>query len=157
MTAKPDIEIESLKEEANATEREARMVLPGIQALFGFQMIAIFNQRFEELGLVERSLHVGSLVLVTLAIALAMAPAAYHRLAEKGQVSRRFIDLASSFLAWAMVSLAAGIVSELYLAVRLAIDNPWVSGGTALGMCAILVWLWFLFPMANRGRRKGPA
>jgi hypothetical protein len=25
---------------------EARMVLPGIQALFGFQLIAVFNERF---------------------------------------------------------------------------------------------------------------
>ena len=30
------------------------MVLPGIQALFGFQLIAVFNQRFESIKKVSR-------------------------------------------------------------------------------------------------------
>lgn len=28
---------------------EARMILPGVQTLFGFQLIVVFNQRFEDL------------------------------------------------------------------------------------------------------------
>src|SRR6266481_2681346 len=37
---------------------ECRMVLPGIQALFGFQLIAVFNARFEEkLSFSELRLH----------------------------------------------------------------------------------------------------
>ena len=40
------IEHESLGEEAKHVLEEARMVLPGIQALFGFQLVAVFNQRF---------------------------------------------------------------------------------------------------------------
>ena len=27
---------------------ECRMILPGLQALFGFQLIAVFNQRFAQ-------------------------------------------------------------------------------------------------------------
>jgi hypothetical protein len=45
---------------------EARMVLPGIQAFFGFQPSA--------------------LLLVALSSAPVMAPAAYHRLAERSAV-----------------------------------------------------------------------
>src|SRR6266446_3544638 len=41
---------ESLVEETRAILAEARMVLPGIQALFGFQLIAVFNTRFDELA-----------------------------------------------------------------------------------------------------------
>ena len=33
------------------------MVLPGIQALFGFQLIAVFNERFKELTEDERLIH----------------------------------------------------------------------------------------------------
>jgi hypothetical protein len=37
---------------------ECRMVLPGIQALFGFQLIAVFNQGFnEKLSTVQQQLH----------------------------------------------------------------------------------------------------
>jgi hypothetical protein len=148
----PEVEEESLKEEAHAAEQEARMVLPGIQAIFGFQMIAIFNNRFEDLQLGERMAHVASLTLVALAVALIMAPAAYHRLAEKGQVSRRFIDLSTDFLAWAMVFLAAGISSELYIVSRLAIGNEWISGTIAIGACAVFTWLWFAFPLRRKFR-----
>jgi hypothetical protein len=37
-----------LAEAATYLLDECRMVLPGIQALFGFQLIAVFNQRFEQ-------------------------------------------------------------------------------------------------------------
>ena len=36
----------SLEEESRTTIEEARMVLPGIQAVFGFQLIAVFNNGF---------------------------------------------------------------------------------------------------------------
>jgi hypothetical protein len=62
------------------------MVLPGIQALFGFQLIAVFNERFKELTEDEQLIHF-SAVLVTIAIALIMTPAAYHRLAEQTTIS----------------------------------------------------------------------
>jgi hypothetical protein len=31
------------------------MVLPGIQALFGFQLVAAFNQRFTDLSIADSS------------------------------------------------------------------------------------------------------
>ena len=37
---------EPLEKVVEHLEEEARMILPGIQALFGFQLIAVFNQRF---------------------------------------------------------------------------------------------------------------
>jgi hypothetical protein len=74
---------------------EARIVLPGIQALFGFQLIAVFNQRFKELTEDERLIHFSATLLVTIAIALIMTPAAYHRLAEQSTISKFFVWLTS--------------------------------------------------------------
>jgi hypothetical protein len=42
-------ENESLKDEMRNVIEEVRMILPGIHALFGFQTMAVFNNRFEEL------------------------------------------------------------------------------------------------------------
>lgn len=39
----------SLDEAARYLVEECRMILPDIQALFGFQLIAVFNQRFTTL------------------------------------------------------------------------------------------------------------
>jgi hypothetical protein len=66
---------------------EARMVLPGIQALFGFQLIAVFNERFRDLETPEQRLHYAALILVAAAIAIIMTPGAYHRIAEQTTVS----------------------------------------------------------------------
>ena len=56
------------------------MVLPGIQALFGFQLIAVFSPGFsEKLSSGEQELHFVSIVLVVISVALVMAPAAIHR------------------------------------------------------------------------------
>lgn len=41
-------EKESLSKVASHILEECRMVLPGIQALFGFQLIVVFNSRFWE-------------------------------------------------------------------------------------------------------------
>ncbi len=41
---------ESLEDESTHATDEARMVLPGVQAILGFQLIAVFNQRFQDLS-----------------------------------------------------------------------------------------------------------
>jgi len=96
------MENESLQKQAQQTIEEARMVLPGIQALFGFQLIAIFNARFEELTLHEQYLHFSALLLVALAIALIMAPAPIivSWSAERCPTSLLIWHLASSPVPW---------------------------------------------------------
>jgi DMSO reductase anchor subunit len=97
---------QTLGEAAKEAIEEARMVLPGIQALFGFQLIAVFNARFTELSPADQLVHFAAVLLVAIAIALIMTPAAYHRQVELGSVSDFFIKLASMLIAVAMVSAA---------------------------------------------------
>ena len=83
---------------------ECRMVLPGLQALLGFQFIAVFNTSFgEKLTATEQRLHLLALGFVALASALVMAPAAYHRQTGPQEVSARFVTLASRLLLGAMM------------------------------------------------------
>jgi hypothetical protein len=71
---------------------ECRMVLPGIQALFGFQFITVFNASFaDKLTSTEQRLHLLALGLVAIAGALVMAPAAYHRQTGPLEVSDHFL------------------------------------------------------------------
>ena len=64
---------------------EARVVLPGAQALFGFQLAIVLTQSFEQLPSASRIVHAASLLLVALAVVLLMTPAAYHRLVYAGE------------------------------------------------------------------------
>ena len=77
---------------------ECRMVLPGIQALFGFQLVAVFSQRFGQLSPGAQRLHLLSLSLVAAAIVLIMTPAAYHRQTDPRQARGDFIDLSTRLL-----------------------------------------------------------
>src|ERR1043166_6579001 len=87
---------------------ECRMVLPGIQALFGFQLIAVFSDGFARLAHTEQLAHLASILLVTVSIALIMAPAAYDRIVDDPMISRGFIRLASRVITSAMVPLMLG-------------------------------------------------
>ena len=143
----------SLEEETRTTIEEARMVLPGIQALFGFQLIAVFNTRFHDFSSLEQVLHLVALLLVALAIALIMTPAAYHRIAERGIVSRRFVDLASRLLESALMPLMLGISLDLFLLGRLILNNVALSATIASMMFLVFFGLWYLFPWTWSVRR----
>ena len=147
---------ESLEQEANHVIEEARMVLPGIQALFGFQLVAVFNNRFETaLSQQEQSLHLASLLLITLAIGLIMAPAAYHRQAERGRLSRYFTDLASNLLTWAMAPLLLGIVLDIYLVSQIILENRAASITIAAAVFMMLVSVWFILPRIKAKQHNG--
>jgi hypothetical protein len=134
---------------------EARMVLPGIQALFGFQLIAVFNARFGELAAGDQRLHFVALVLVAIAIALIMTPAAYHRIAEQGTVTRFFVRLASWLVAAAMLPLMVGLCLDVYLLGRIVLASQSASIATAATLLALFTGLWVVFPLWMRGRTSG--
>ena len=100
----------SLDAAAGHVLEQCRMVLPGIQALFGFQLIAVFNQGFgEKLSHTEQLVHLVALVLTTLSMALVMTPAALHRMAEPKAVSERFLWLASNMILAGMFPLGLAV------------------------------------------------
>jgi Family of unknown function (DUF6328) len=152
-----DEEKESLKDALQQALDEARMVLPGIQALFGFQLIAVFNDGFGRLSEGERLLHLAAILLVTVAIALVMTPAAYHRQVGRRRATAEFLALASRFISAAMLPLAAGIALDVHLVGRLIIGQAWASGIVAGALFLGFVLLWFVYPLwqAARSARRG--
>lgn len=90
-----------------------RIVLPGTQAFLGFQLIATRTDAFSKLPRPEQFCHLGSLGLVALSEILLMTPPAYHRVAERGHMTERFLNLASFLVVCAMLPLALGICLDL--------------------------------------------
>jgi len=148
---------ESLEQEADHVIEEARMVLPGIQALFGFQLIAVFNTAFAtHLAAPEQVLHLVAIFLVVLAIGLIMAPAAYHRQAEPGIVTRDFVRLGSRLITWALAALLFAISLDFFLVARIIAQRTEVSVVLAGIVFLILIWLWFVFPQI-KSKARGSA
>lgn len=145
---------ESLEEQATHAESEARMLLPGVQTILGFQLMAVFNQRFEQFSQAEQLMHYGAFLLSALTMALMMAPAAYHRQAERNRITRRFVDLSSWLLMISMIPFIAGICLDTYLIGRLITHDDTLGMVVGGGMLLILTGLWFVLPFAFGQRRR---
>ncbi|HSS28522.1 MAG TPA: DUF6328 family protein [Usitatibacter sp.] len=148
MANAPSRSDESLEKRAEAAIQESRMVLPGIQTLFGFQLIAGFNQGFRELAVLEQHLHYASLILTALAIAIIMTPAAYHRSIGVQVVTQQFIRNSTRLLLASMPPLGVAISVEFYIVGRLIFDAAWPAIVGAV-LCALFFFMWLALPRSK--------
>jgi hypothetical protein len=71
---------QTVEQQFTQTMTEIHSVVPGVFALFGFQLIAAFNDTFsDELVAAEKAVYLAALVLLGSSAALLLTPAAYHR------------------------------------------------------------------------------
>jgi uncharacterized membrane protein YidH (DUF202 family) len=128
--------------------------LPGIQAIFGFQLIAVFNQGFKSsLSFTEQIVHLTALILMAVSALLVMAPAAYHRQANH-QISKHFVEMSSQFLAVAMVPLALGTCLDILLITQVIVHHYAVSGTIAGSLFMAYAWTWYIFPQLRARKIK---
>jgi uncharacterized membrane protein YdcZ (DUF606 family) len=147
---------ESPKDALSQTLDEARMVLPGVQALFGFQLIAVFSDGFGRLlSQAEQSLHLAAIALVTIAIALVMTPAAYHRQVDPRRATPALIRLASGFVSGGMLPLAAAISIDLDLVSRVITESVWIAAAIGGAAFVLFLALWFAFPRWRKAHPRG--
>jgi hypothetical protein len=140
----PRMEVEDqpakLKDKIRHVLTETRVVLPGAQALLGFQFIATLTEGFDKLPLHLRWLHLISLCAVALSTILLMTPAAWHRLVEHGEHTEGFHRFASAMLLAALVPLALGLCGDFYLVA----DKVTGSAPAAAVMTAVLGVVFFV-------------
>jgi hypothetical protein len=144
----------SVKDKIGHVLLELRMVLPGAQALLGFQTAILLVEQFDQLPWSSRLVHLGSLACVALSILLLITPAAYHRIVEQGEETAHFHRVASGFLVAATVPLALGLSGDAFVVVRKVLGSTTaglVAGGVNLVLCFSL---WFGLAFAMRGRRR---
>ena len=134
------------------------MIVPGIQALFGFQLVAVYNAPFFRiLTRTEQRLHLVSLCWIALAMGLVMTPAAYHRQAERGHVTSRLVAVASRMIQGALVCLAFGIGLDLYLIGMVILQTGLLAMAVAAFVTLALFGLWFVYPRVAARHRLPPA
>ena len=136
---------------------EARVLLPGVQAMFGFQLAVLLTETFTKLPPLSKEIHAAALLLTALAMILLMAPAAFHRITYQGESTEGFHALGSALILAAAVPLALGIVCEMYVAVTKALDVPSLGAAAAAAAAAILLGLWLCVPLLLRARGGRPA
>ena len=152
--AAEQVQPESIEKSIDHLLDECRMVLPGVQAIFGFQLIAVFNRPFFKLldGR-DQALHLVALVLVAVAIACLMGPAAYHRQATPDAISQSFLRYASRLLMFAMIPLAGAVTLYVYLVAGTILRSPGRAVALAEAVCFVFVTIWFIIPQRAARRR----
>jgi len=131
---------------------EIRVVLPGAQALLGFQFVGVFTKSFETLPAAVQQVHLVSLLLVIVSTILLMAPAAYHRIVEQGQDTASFHHIASRLLITATAVLALGISGDVFVVVSKVSGSVALAGMLGTAVLAGFYGLWFGYSWYQRVR-----
>ena len=133
---------------------EARTILPGVQALLGFQLVVVFTSRFEQIPLHAKYAHAVALAMVACSVVLLMAPAAYHRIVYGGEAAAHFLHVGSRMVMAATLPLAIGIAADSFVTIDVLFTSS-AAGAAAAGVVAlVLVALWYVYPIAARAARR---
>ena len=143
-----------IKDKIKHVLTECRVVLPGAQALLGFQFVTTLMESFEKLPSSSKYVHLASLVLVAVSIVLLMTPAAYHRIVERGEETEHFHRFASRMLIAAMMPLALGISGDLFVVVRKITESSASAIASMVVSLLFFYGLWFGFTVSRRNRKR---
>jgi phage shock protein PspC (stress-responsive transcriptional regulator) len=146
---KQSVEHKKIDDEMRNLIEEARVILPGLQALFGFQTIAVFNDRFDELAIYAKVCHMLGLAMIIISVAMTMTPATYYR-ARNGNATPVMARISSRMIRGAMAPLAVGLGLDMFTVIDVATGNVPISMGAGAATFVLLAYLWFILP-----RREG--
>jgi Family of unknown function (DUF6328) len=133
---------------------EARVIIPGAQALLGFQFVATLTKPFSNLADSAKYIHASALCAVALSITLLMTPAALHRIAFRGEDDEKFFRIGSALVIGAAFPLAIGISGAVYVVFLEVSDSVAISALAALLSLCVLLGLWFGYPLWRRSAER---
>jgi hypothetical protein len=143
-----------LHEKIDQMLTEARVILPGAQALLGFQFAVTMTKAFAALPALDRDIHFFALAMEAAAIMLLLTPAAVHRMTFGGTDAERFHGIGSKLVTMALAPLALGIAADFYVAASKMLDDN-VLAIVAAGLVVILLaTFWYVLPLALCRRLK---
>ena len=142
----------SLQKRVEELLTECRVVLPGAQALLGFQLAIVLMEAFDRLPVSSRYVHLASLSAIALTTVLLIAPAAYHRIVDRGEDTPSFLRFASATLVASLVTLALGMAGDLYVVVGKVTESRGIAIAAASLCLTVLYGAWFGLTLARRGR-----
>ena len=144
-----------LHEKIDQMLTEARVILPGAQALLGFQLAIVLTQAFDRLPSSVKVVHGAALLFVALSIVLLMAPAAYHRIVFKGEDSEEFLRIGGRFVSYSTIPLALGLAADVFVVGTKIVPSELASALVATAVLALLLGLWHGLPWIAHWRRNG--
>ena len=151
----PESQDEQLNRNLDQLLQELRVVLPGVQVLFAFLLVAPFSSRFGQVDDFERDVYFVALLLAAVAVALLMAPSIQHRILFRREQKLYLVNLGSAFTIAGMTALALAIVLSLVLVAHFLFGAgaAFAAGGLAFVAFAVL---WYALPIERRLTHRAP-
>src|SRR5436305_7649785 len=135
---------------------ETRMLILGAQILLGFELRSAFSEGFDKLPGHAKHIEALALILMTISVALLIAPGPYHRIVEGGQDSGPFYRVATTISDAALLPFGLALGLDIFVSIELVFGT---APGTAPGIAAssLALGMWYGLPRAvaaRRGRRE---
>lgn len=123
--------------------------------LFGFLLALPFTVRFQQLNHAERGFYMTSLLGAALAIALLIAPVAFHRWVFRLHEKELLLRVANAMVLVGLAMVALAMTSSVLLVMSF-IAAGWLAALVVATTCASLVVLWFVVPILSRRHVPSP-
>ena len=135
---------------------ECRVILPGAQALLGFQLVIVLSDTFDKLPADSRLIHGLALLAIALTVVLLITPAALHRIIWAGEESEELLRLGGNITIFALLTLACGMAADAYV-VLAKITGMTTGAAIASGVVLlVLLGFWYVWPFTDRLLRQRP-
>jgi hypothetical protein len=145
-------EAERLDRELIELLNELRVVMPGVQVLFGFLLTVPFQQRFETVTPFQKDVYFATLLVTAASAAFLMGPSAFHRLTFRHGQKPYLIHLGTRQTITGLALLAVAMNGALLLLSDVLFSAPTVV--IVIACTGVLfTWLWFGLPLWRRSTR----
>jgi hypothetical protein len=128
---------------------ELRVVLPGVQMLFGFLLAVPFTQRFGGISNLQSNLYYGTFLAATAASVFLIAPASFHRIVWRHGRKRQLLQISNKLAIIGTACLAFAIAGSVALVTSLLFGNTWAAGIAAI-VAGLIAAVWFVLPFVSR-------
>jgi hypothetical protein len=135
-------EAERLDRELIELLNELRVVIPGVQVLFGFLLTVPFQQGWRQIDAFQRDVYFATLLLTAASAAFLMSPSAFHRLTFREGQKPYLIALGTRQTIIGMGLLALAMNGALLLLTDVLFHSLTVAITVAFST-TLFAWLWF--------------
>lgn len=143
-----DVDPDAERERYRELLEELRTIIPGVQVLLAFLLTVPFSSRFDELDELGRDIYAVVLTGVALATIVLMTPAAFHRLSDERDRTRR-LRIGIRCTISGITLLAACVVASVFVVVRFVFDDVRLATTLAGVVTAAVVGLWYVLSLRH--------
>ena len=143
---------EDLNRELIELLNELRVVLPGVQVLFGFLLAVPFANGWRRVTSLQKDVFFVAFLCAAVSTVLLIAPSVVHRIEWRSHDKEHILELGNRLAIAGTAFLALSMFAAVFLITDLLFKATYACVATAL-VVAGCAWFWYGLPLRRRARR----